>query len=104
MSSDCLTFAEPNTAPLVGDMRALPRAGQYGAIYADPPWRFNVWNKTTAVQARASKSTYKSTTEHYQTLNADDIAALPVGKIAADDCALFMWACWPTLLLPMQSR
>jgi N6-adenosine-specific RNA methylase IME4 len=27
----------------------------------------------------------------------DDIGALPVGDLAADDCVLFMWSCWPTL-------
>jgi N6-adenosine-specific RNA methylase IME4 len=27
----------------------------------------------------------------------EDIAALPIKSIAADDCALFLWTCWPTL-------
>ena len=79
-------------------MLSLPNAGRYACILADPPWRFEVWNKETAVQARASKSTYKAASAHYQTMTADDIAGLPVGDIAAPDCALFIWVCWPTIL------
>lgn len=74
----------------------LPR-GHYGAILADPPWRFATWNKATAVQARGSKSTYKSATAHYNTMAAEEIAALPVREIAAENSVLFMWACWPML-------
>lgn len=70
---------------------------QFGAIYADPPWRFNVWSGETAVQKRGSKSTYVAAQAHYQTMAIEDICALPVADLAADDCALFMWATWPTL-------
>jgi N6-adenosine-specific RNA methylase IME4 len=34
---------------------------------------------------------------HYKTMTADDIAALPVGKLAAPDCALFLWATCPQI-------
>jgi N6-adenosine-specific RNA methylase IME4 len=27
----------------------------------------------------------------------DEIAALPVADLAAEDCVLFMWVCWPSL-------
>lgn len=74
----------------------LPR-GHYGAIYADPPWRFATWNKATAVQARGSKSTYKAASAHYTTLSTEDIAALPVADLAAKDSCLFMWISWPML-------
>jgi N6-adenosine-specific RNA methylase IME4 len=66
----------------------LPR-NHFGAIYADPPWSFRVWNKDTG-HGRSAES-------HYGTMSMDDIAALPVADLAADDCALFMWACWPSL-------
>lgn len=71
--------------------------GPYNIIYADPPWRFQVWNGNTTVQARASKSTYKSASVHYETMSAQEIAALPVRDWAAKDCTLFMWICWPLL-------
>lgn len=74
----------------------LPK-GHYGAILADPPWRFATWNKATAVQARASKSTYKAASAHYTTLSTEDIAALPVAELAAEDSCLFMWISWPML-------
>lgn len=74
----------------------LPKQ-HFGVIYADPPWRFNVWSGTKVVQARGSKSTYKPASVHYQTMATEEIAALPVSDLAAKDCCLFMWACWPTL-------
>lgn len=69
----------------------------FGAVYADPPWRFEVWSGTTVVQARASKTTSKPASHHYGTVNTEDLVSLPVREISAPDCALFMWVCWPTL-------
>jgi N6-adenosine-specific RNA methylase IME4 len=66
----------------------LPR-NHFGAIYADPPWSFRVWSKDTG-SGRSAES-------HYSTMSMDEIAALPVADLAADDCVLFMWACWPSL-------
>lgn len=71
-----------------GPFAGLERNG-YGAIMADPPWSFRVWNKDTG-QGRSAES-------HYGTMSMDDIAALPVADLAAEDCVLFMWACWPSL-------
>ena len=69
----------------------------YRCILADPPWRFNVWSGKTAVQKRGSKTTYKPAEVHYHTLSSDEIRDLPVGEVAAKDCALFLWVTWPTL-------
>src|SRR3990167_7751353 len=74
----------------------LPR-GHYGAILADPPWRFEVWSGATAVQKRGSKTTYKAAQVHYETMSFDELCALPVEQFAAKDSALFMWVTWPTL-------
>ncbi len=65
------------------------KPGKYGAIYADPPWSFKVWNRDTGSGRSASA--------HYQTRSLDELAALPVSDLAADDCALFVWVCWPSL-------
>jgi N6-adenosine-specific RNA methylase IME4 len=65
----------------------LPR-GHFKAIYADPPWRFEAWS---------GKGTARSADNHYNTMRADDIASLPVAELAAPDCVLFMWICWPLL-------
>ena len=74
----------------------LPK-GHFGAILADPPWRFRTWNKVEAVQKRGSKSTYVSASTHYYTMSIEEIEALQVADLAAEDCALFLWVCWPTL-------
>lgn len=74
----------------------LPR-GHFGAIYADPPWRFRTWNKATAIKRRSATGTNVSAATHYSTMETDEVAALPVGATAADDCALFLWVSWPQL-------
>lgn len=72
------------------------KKNHYRVILADPPWRFNsLWggrpNKTKAgYPSRAIDA-------HYDTMSIDDICALPVESLAADDCVLFMWTCWPVL-------
>ena len=65
----------------------LPR-GHFGAIYADPPWRFAAWS---------GKGTARSADQHYDTMTIDDMMTLPVADLAADDCVLFMWISWPLL-------
>lgn len=75
----------------------LPK-GHYGAILADPPWRFEVWSGDTPVKKRGSTSTYTSAAVHYETMTMREIARLPVDDLAADDCVLFMWACWPSIV------
>jgi N6-adenosine-specific RNA methylase IME4 len=71
-------------------MIALP-GGKFGAILADPPWHFEVWSLKNTGSAR-----HPST--HYPTMTLEDIEALPVGDLAADDCVLFLWVSWPMLL------
>jgi site-specific DNA-methyltransferase (adenine-specific) len=58
---------------------------KYSIIYADPPWRYQ--DRTCSGAAE----------EQYPTMKIDDIAALPVSRVAADDCVLFMWATYPLL-------
>jgi N6-adenosine-specific RNA methylase IME4 len=61
----------------------------YDVILADPPWRFRVWNRDTGL-GRSAES-------HYPTMTIDELCALPVGSLAADNCALFLWCCWPSI-------
>ena len=78
----------------------LPRA-HYGAILADPPWRFATWNKAEAVPKcrRIGSPGYGniSSAYHYTTMTNAEICALPVGELAAEDCVLFLWTSWPQL-------
>lgn len=62
---------------------------KYPVIYADPPWMFRV---------RSRKGLSRSAENHYSTMTADALVALPVERWAADDSALLMWATWPTLV------
>lgn len=62
------------------------RSGGYGAILADPPWRFAL---------RSEKGRGKSPEEHYSTLDLDALGALPVADLAARDCLLWLWTTWP---------
>lgn len=64
-------------------------APPYKAILADPPWRFQAWSQETGIG--------RSADQHYRTMTLGEIMALPVGKIAAKDSVLFLWATWPML-------
>jgi N6-adenosine-specific RNA methylase IME4 len=66
----------------------LPK-GKFGAIYADPPWAYRAWSGD-AIPSRVADA-------HYNTMPIEDICALPVAGLAADDCVLFVWVTWPTL-------
>lgn len=61
---------------------------KYSIIYADPPWHFRTYSR---------KGMGRSADRHYPTMSIDQIKALPVESIAADDCALFLWATFPNL-------
>lgn len=63
------------------------KRGHYGAIYADPPWLFKVWGPNSQDSRNAP----------YQTADVTEIADLPVRKLAAPDCVLFMWISWPLM-------
>ncbi len=60
----------------------------YGVILADPPWHFE--NFSAAGEE-------KNPVAHYACMDVDDIAALPVDKLAAPDSVLVMWATAPML-------
>lgn len=73
----------------VADLHALAKKGEkYSVIYADPPWEFKVYS---------GKGKMRSAERHYDTMTLDDIAALPVEALAAENCALFLWAVLPEL-------
>ena len=61
---------------------------KYGAILIDPPWSFRVWSEDTGAGRSASA--------HYLTMDIDSIARMPIADKAAENCALFCWACWPS--------
>jgi len=70
----------PSDTSSVDDLYRLIDAGKkFGTIYADPPWRYD------------NQATRASTNNHYRTMNPDEIAALPISQLAADDSHLHLW-------------
>lgn len=73
----------------VDDLYALVKGPtRFRTIYADPPWSFEVYS---------GKGKERSAERHYDTMSLDEIAALPVEDLAAEDCCLFLWCVWPEL-------
>ena len=62
--------------------------GKYSIIYADPPWHYKTYSE---------KGQGRSAEKHYPTMSIEQIKALPVETLAADDCALFMWITFPCM-------
>lgn len=82
-------------------MDDLPR-GHFRAIYADPAWHFQAWDGrkfSGGNQVRKDGSAIGGGVRGtpYQTMAIAEMAALPVSELAADDCALFVWICWPSM-------
>jgi N6-adenosine-specific RNA methylase IME4 len=64
----------------VNDLQTLIDEGKtFGTIYADPPWKYG------------NQGTRGSTDNHYKTMTPDEIAALPIAKLAAGDAHLHLW-------------
>lgn len=62
-----------------------PIEKKYGIIYADPPWKY------------AQKRLSGAAEHHYPTMSIEELCALPVSDLAAEDSALFLWATFPQL-------
>lgn len=60
---------------------------KYDIILADPSWTYT--DKCTSGERGVF---YK-----YPTMTLEDIKALPVQDVSADNSVLFLWACWPLL-------
>ena len=72
--------------------------GRYGAILADPPWRFKTYNEKGRNRCPDWRTFRGSPSRHYSTLDLQELKDLPVADLCAPDCVLFLWSCWPLLL------
>lgn len=71
-------------------MTDLGLTNRYGTILADPPWRFmNRTGKIAPEHYRANR---------YDTMSTEEICALDVASIAADQSHLYLWV--PNAMLP----
>ena len=65
---------------IAGSLESLISAkARYGCILADPPWHYG------------NQGTRASTNNHYDTMPLEEIAALPVDELAADNAHLHLW-------------
>jgi N6-adenosine-specific RNA methylase IME4 len=65
---------------------------RFACIYADPPWTFQSW---TSGRWKGDGTVFTpQKAPEYPTMKIDQIAALPVDRLAAKDCVLFMWGIW----------
>jgi len=60
---------------------------KYAIIYADPPWAYENWNNKWHEKHSESRWVGRK----YPLMSVEDICALPVKDIAADNSLLFMW-------------
>lgn len=72
---------------IAADVRAQAGAG-YEVVLADPPWAFN---------ANTGRDPGRNARRHYPCMALEDIAAIPVRGMVADNAALFMWITTPFL-------
>lgn len=75
---------EPEILPLHGESRVVSSLEEisgekFGCIYADPPWKYG------------NQGTRAATNQHYDTMSMAELAAMPVGELAADDSHLHLW-------------
>ena len=63
---------------------------KYNVLYADPPWRLEPYSRESGLN--------KAADNHYPTMTGQEIAALPIIDLAANDAALFLWATVPLLV------
>jgi N6-adenosine-specific RNA methylase IME4 len=64
--------------------------GKYRVIYADPPWQYNDSRAGLDMAATAAD-------DHYPTVPLQDLKAMDVKSLAADDSVLLCWTTFPLL-------
>ena len=72
--------ADSGDGRVVRDLSELiNEGGQYGCLYADPPWPYQ------------NQGTRGATSNHYRSMSLEEIAALPVDRLAAEAAHLHLW-------------
>lgn len=66
---------------------------QYATIVADPPWPIHDVRTRPVIGKEGRRM--RATKFPYEVMSMDDIRALPIVDLAADDCRLFMWVAHP---------
>lgn len=72
------------------DCLAVPSGG-YSTIVIDPPWQYGKWGKASIAPCGSCYEPQDSVIP-YKTMTVGEIAAMPIGNIAAINCELYLWA------------
>ena len=82
---------------IANEARAMPD-DKFRVIYADPPWKYG------DTREGLEKWSATAAEDNYPTMSIEELCALPIKKIAADNAVLFMWVtspllgeCWPVI-------
>lgn len=68
------------------DCPAAP-CSAFRCIVADPPWKYGAWGTPTN-RPNNAETTYDLP---YPAMSIEEIKALPVAKLAANDCDIYLW-------------
>ncbi|WP_299083035.1 MT-A70 family methyltransferase, partial [uncultured Paraglaciecola sp.] len=71
------------------DSVVIPHGG-YSTIVVDPPWQYGKWGKAS-VAPRGSSYEPQDSVMPYKTMTLDEIKALEIATLAADNCDLYLW-------------
>ena len=71
-------------------MMDILQQGKYSTIVCDPPWKYGKWGKAS-IAPRGSSYDPQDSIMPYDTMTLDEIVSLPVGKLAAENCDLYLW-------------
>lgn len=66
---------------------------RYATVVADPPWQYNATKTELRSSGRGAGAEH-----HYPTMTNEELAALPVADIAADQAHLYLWTTNPRLI------
>lgn len=69
---------------------------KYNIIYADPPWKYTEKN-IPPLSYNTKNGKYFGVSDHYDTMDVEEIAKIPVTNITDKNCALFLWGTFPNL-------
>jgi len=68
----------------------------YKTIVVDPPWKYGIWGGGSGKGKDMRKAqSFKPYTQNlplpYPTMTIDEIKSLPIARVAADNCELYLW-------------
>jgi N6-adenosine-specific RNA methylase IME4 len=81
---------------IAAKVTAFPK-GKFRVILCDMPVRYNDTRAGLGAGDDAGVGAFTAAEDHYPTMSMEELAALDVKSLAADDCVLLCWATFPLL-------